>query len=116
VTASSGEGLGHRGGQPTCCHFDLLQLWESSRPTRKHADGREISQWWCEQLLRSSVTKALERAAQGGGLAHTMVNGDSWQQAAAALRAASGKKERKTKKKKRGWLGYIKKMGCEENI
>jgi hypothetical protein len=45
-----------------------------------------------------------------------MVNGDSWQQAAAALRAASGKKERKTKKKKRGWLGYIKKMGCEENI
>jgi hypothetical protein len=45
VSVSSGERLGHRGGRPARCHFDLLQLQESSRPTGKHADGREIS-WW----------------------------------------------------------------------
>jgi hypothetical protein len=104
VKVSSGERLGHRGERPACCHFALLQLQESSRPTRNLTDGREISRWWCERLLQSSVAKALERAAQGGGSAQTMVNGGRWQQAA----AASGKKERKKRRKKRKGVGWAK--------
>jgi hypothetical protein len=58
VKVSSGERLGRRGGRPACCHFALLQLQESSQPTRKLTDGREISRWWCGWLLWSSVAKA----------------------------------------------------------
>jgi hypothetical protein len=54
-------------------------------------------------------------AAQGGGSAQTLVNGDSWQQAVAALRAASGKKERKKRKKRKG-VGWAKELGCSKKI
>jgi hypothetical protein len=98
VTASSGERLGRRDGRPTRCHFDLLQLRESSQPTRKHADDREISWWQCWRLLWSSVAKALERVAMRyDGLAVAASSNKL------CLRAGSGKKKRW-----KGEVGWVK--------